>query len=382
MFKLTSEQQLLVDTTKKLMKRDIRPVIDSLKAKGQRMTKEMCQELLKKTIPLGIMGNLIKEEHGGAGMDYLTWGLVYEQIDRAINSVIMISSGVTRGLSKLGTDYQREKWLPGLLNADLIGAAAITEPNVGSNPAFIETRAVEDGDYYVINGNKLFITNGDIADVVIVVVSLDRSKGAKGLARFIVDKRESPFETRHIKTIGGAEFLSELIFEDCRVPKANVLSSEGAGLKDQLAGFQVARCFVGLTSVNLMNEAYEIACQYARQRKQSGKIIGSFQLIAEMITDMLVDIETSKMLLYKALTVLDDGIAKNSYSSMGKFYATEAAVRVTSKAIQIHGAYGLCTEYPLEELFRKARMLTIPDGTTEIQKLIVAREQLGISAFS
>ncbi|WP_282434419.1 acyl-CoA dehydrogenase family protein [Desulfosporosinus orientis] len=381
MFKLTDEQKLLVDTTKKLMKRDIRPVVDGLKAKGQSMTKEICQELLKKTIPLGIMGNVVKEEYGGAGMDYLTYGLMYEQIDKAINSVIMISTGVTRAIASLGTDAQREKWLPGLLNADLIGCTAITEPNVGSNPAFIETRAVEDGDYYVINGNKLFITNGAIADVAIVVTSLDRSKGAKGLARFIVDKRESPFEARHIKTIGGEEFLGELIFEDCRVPKENIVSAEGSGLKDQLAGFQVARCFVGLTGLNLMNEAYEIACQYARDRKQFGKTIGSFQLIAEMITDMLADIETSKLLLYKALSVIDEGLHVNSYSSMAKYWATEAAVRVTSKAIQIHGAYGLCTEYPLEELFRLARMLSIPDGTTEIQKLIVAREQLGISAL-
>lgn len=363
------------------MKRDIRPVVDDLKAKGQPMTKEICQELLKKTIPLGIMGNVVKEEYGGAGMDYLTWGLVYEQIDKAINSVIMISTGVTKALAILGTDEQREKWLPGLLNADLIGCTAITEPNVGSNPAFIETRAVLDGDHYVMNGNKLFITNGYMADIAIVVTSLDRSKGAKGLARFIVDKRESPFEVRHIKNIGGEEFLGELIFEDCRVPKENMISSEGAGLRDQLAGFQVARCFVGLTGLNLAQEAYEIALQYARDRKQFGKQIGSFQLIAEMITEMLVDIETSRMLIYKALSVLDEGLHINTYSSMAKYHATEAAVRVTSKAIQIHGAYGLCTEYPLEELFRMARMLSIPDGTTEIQKLIVAREQLGISAL-
>ncbi|MGI6412869.1 MAG: acyl-CoA dehydrogenase family protein [Syntrophomonadaceae bacterium] len=381
MFKLTEEQKLLVETTKRLMKKEITPVADQYRAKGEPMPKDVIQELVKKTVPLGIMGNVIPQEHGGAGMDYLTWGLVYEQIDRAINSVIMISSGVAKSISVWGTDEQRAKYLPDLLSADKIGCTAITEPNVGSNPAMIETRAFLDKNHYVLNGTKVFITNAGIADIAIVVASLDRSKGAKGLARFIVDKKESPFEVRTIKTLAGESSLGELIFTDCRVPKENLIGESNAGLKDTMRGFQAARCFVGMGAVHICQQALEYSIQYAKERKQFGKPIGSFQLIQEMIAEMAAETEAARLLVYKALSVIDAGLFINSYSSMAKFYATEAAVRVTSKAVQIHGAYGLTTEYPIEGLFRLARMTTIPDGTTEIQKLVIGRELTGLRSF-
>ncbi len=379
-FELTDEQKLLQKTAKNIMEREIRPAIDRLNPK-EAVPKEILKELLKKTVPIGALGNVIPEEHGGAGMDYLTWGLVYEQLDRAINSVIMITSGAAKAISSWGNDEQRQKYLPGLLNADLIGCSAITEPNVGSNPAAIETRADLQGDHYVLNGTKMFITNGAVADIAIVVASVDRSKGAKGLARFIVDKSESPFEAHRIEVIGGEGHLGELVFDNCRVPKENMLGNVGDGLRATMKSFQAARCFVALTAVHLAQLAIDASVKYARQREQFGKPIGSFQLIQQMIADMIAETEASRLLAYRALHLVDTGTRNNAASSIAKFYATEAAVRVTSMAVQIHGAYGLTTEYPVERYFREARMLTIPDGTTQIQKLIVGREVLGFRAF-
>ncbi len=381
-FELTSEQQMLRDTVRNFSEKELKPVVEKHAAAKQAIPKETIQGLLKKSIPLGILGNVTPEKDGGAGLDYLTWGLMYEQIERAIAAVIMISSGVTHSISEWGTPEQKKRYLPGLLNADLIGCTGITEPNVGSNPAMIQTRAVRKGDEYVLNGNKIFITNATIADVAIVVASTDPSKGAKGLTRFIVDKSISPFQTRPIETLGGMGTLGELVFEDCRVPAENRLGNEGDGLRVTLKGFQAARCFVALGAIHLAQAAINASIKYAQERSQFGKPIGSFQLIQEMIADMIAETEAARLLAYRGLSLVDMGIRCTTETSIAKFYATEAAVRVTSKAVQIHGAYGLTTEYPVERLFREARMLTIPDGTTQIQKLIVGRDVLGLSAFA
>lgn len=380
-FKLTKEQQSKVKKTKVLMEREIRPLIEKQKF-GKGITKEVIKKALKKTIPLGVMGNVIPRQHGGAGMDHITWGLVYEQLDRAINAVIMITTGTAHAIANAGTNEQQEKYLPGLLNANLIGCSAITEPNVGSNPRMIETIAEIKKDHYVINGTKVFITNGVMADLAIVLATVDPSLGAKGLVRIIVDRRQSPFQSRSIPVLADKGHLGELIFDNCIVPKENVLGSSGKGLKATMKAFQRARCFVALTGIHLMQIAIEASVKYVKETHKSGKNAGSSQLIQQMIADMIAQKEAARLLAFKALSLIDEGVERNSASSIAKYFATEAALQVTSNAIQIHGFTGIDEDYPIEEYYRQARMLTIPDGTTQIQKLIVGREVLGISAFN
>jgi alkylation response protein AidB-like acyl-CoA dehydrogenase len=220
-----------------------------------------------------------------------------------------------------------------------------------------------------------------MADLAIVLATVDPSLGAKGLVRLIVDKSQSPFEARSIPVLGEKGHLGELTFVNCRVPKENLLGVTGKGLKATMKAFQRARCFVALTAVHLMQLSIDASIQFVKNRQSSGKNVGHSQLVHQMIADMIAQKDAARLLTFKALSLIDEGIEKNTASSVAKFFATEAAVQVTSHAIQIHGFHGLSKDYPIEEYHRQARTLTIPDGTTQIQKLIVGREALGQSAI-
>lgn len=378
-FTLTPQQEEIVGRTKALMENEIWPLVNQHSC--EIADKETIKALLKRTIPLGVMGNVIPKALGGAGMDHLTWGLVYEQLDRAINSIIMISTGVASGIANLGTERQREKYLSGLLNADIIGCSAITEPDVGSNPRMVATTAEPKGDHYVLNGTKVFITNGTLADVAIVLATVDPSLGPKGLVRILVDRSESPFQSNTIPVLAGKGHLAELAFNNCLVPRDNLLGASGQGLMLTMKAFQRARCFVALSAIHLMHLAINASIQHARLARVEGKPVGASQSVQQMIADMIAQKEAARLLAFKALSLIDEGVEKNTASSIAKFYATEASIEVTSKALQIHGFLGLTQGHPVEEYYRQARMLTIPDGTTQIQKLIVGRENLGIGAF-
>ena len=383
-FELNDEQRMLKESARRLHEKEIAPYMAQF-PEDQPMTPDEIKTALKKFIPLGFLGGTIPEEHGGAGLDFMTFVLLIEEIDPLFFIPVMITGGAAGQIYNLGSDEQRKTFMPALLNADRIGCTGITEPNVGSNPSFIETRAVEDGDSYVINGSKIWISNGAFCDICLVLANTDPGQGRKGLNYFIVDKEESPFETRPVPIMGDEPRMPEvgqLTFEDCRVPKANMLGIPGDGLKETMVLFQQARCLVALNSVIYAQRALDAAVNYAKERTQFGKPIGQFQLVQAMIADMASLTDAARLLTYRASAQVDKGGRFHREASMAKFYATEAAVQVTSMAIQVHGAYGLSPEYPVEKLFRRARVMTIPDGTTQIQKLIVAREMLGMSAFA
>jgi alkylation response protein AidB-like acyl-CoA dehydrogenase len=307
-----------------------------------------------------------------------------EELEPSIYGLVMITGGTARSVYFLGNETQKRTFIPPILSAEKIGCSAITEPNVGSNPAFVQTRAVLESGHYVLNGTKTWITNGAFADIAFTLATTDPTKGKKGLCRFIVDKEVSPFKAKAIETLEDdwqVPSVAELVFEDCRVPQENVLGVSGEGLKDTLVAFQAARCFVAIGSIGLAQRAIDATVRYAKERVQFGKVIGKFQLIQAMVADMIAETDAARLLAYRALSKVQRGVRCARETSIAKFYATEAAVRVTSMAIQVHGAYGLSKEYPVEALFRRARMMTIPDGTTQIQKLIVAREILGMQAF-
>jgi alkylation response protein AidB-like acyl-CoA dehydrogenase len=307
-----------------------------------------------------------------------------EEVDPFIYLPLMITSGIPTLIYRMGTEEQKRAFISPLVAGNKIGCTAITEPDVGSNPSDVRTRAVLDGNYYVLNGTKTWITNGAFADIGLILVNLDPEKGPKGLNFLIVDKEVSPFETRPLSLLGDDRRIptvGELVFTDCRVPRENLLGAAGEGLRETMIIFQSARCLVALNSVVFAQRALDAAISYAKQRIQFGRPIGQFQLIQDMIAEMAALTDAARLLTYRAATMAAKGVRCHKEASIAKFYATEAAVKVTSMAIQIHGAYGLSPEYPVERLFRGARVMTIPDGTTQIQKLIVARELLGMQAF-
>lgn len=384
-FDLTEEQRLLKESARRFMEREIIPIADEGDRKKVLLHKETTHGFIKKLIPQGYVGATLPEAVGGGGLANLTAGLLTEEVFRAwasLGGMVGIASGVAEAVYYSGTEEQRKRFLNPLMQGELIGCGAITEPNVGSNPAAMETTATLHGDYYILNGTKTWISNGSVADLVIVTAQGDRSQGGKGLLRLLVEKSVSPFTTRELPKLGLRSFpTSEIVFAECRVPRENLFGAPGSGLKETLQMFERARCWMAIGAVGMAQAAIDAAIKYSLERSQFGRPIGSFQLIQEMIADMVTETEAARFLALRGFHLIDKGVRCDRETSMAKVFATEVAVAVTSRAIQIHGAYGLSEEYSLERYFRDARSFTIPDGTTQIQKLIVGRAILGLSAF-
>ncbi len=384
-FQLTDEQRMLQGTVRKFLKKEIVPVADELDRRGP-LSKEKAQELLGMLSPFGYLGSTIPVADGGAGLSFLTYGLLIEELRRAyasLGGVVGITASSARTIHRAGSPEQRGRYLAPLLAGEMIGCSGITEPNVGSDVARMQTRAVRCEGGYRINGTKMWISNGTIADIVIAYASTDPELGPHGISRFIVDRVETPFVSREIRKMGVRSFpTAEIVFEECFVPQGALLGKEGEAFKGALRNIQIARCMAAVSAVGIAQAAIDASMAYAKQRYQFGRPIASFQLIQEMIAEMVTETEAARLLAYRALDLIDQGAKFTQEASMAKYFATEMAVRATSRAIQVHGAYGLSEEFPVERFFRDARVYTIPDGTTEIQKLVIGRELLGISAIS
>jgi alkylation response protein AidB-like acyl-CoA dehydrogenase len=383
-FDLTEEQMMLKTNARNFLEKEIAPVVDEYERKGP-MTREDAVGFIKKLMPFGYYIGQLPEEYGGSNLDEKSYGLLMEELARiwaSLAGVIMIAA-VGGVALEAQSESLKKTLVPRLVAGELIGCGAITEPNAGSNAASMETTAVLDGDDWVINGTKTWISNGSIADIVMVLCVTDRSKGPLGISQILVEKDVSPFTTRELHKLGLRAFpTSELAFVDCRVPSDNILGDPALGYKRTMVGFELARATLAAISTGIAQAAIDASINYARERMQFGKPIGSFQMIQEMIADMIAATEAMRLLTYRAFYLIDKGERCRWQSSLAKAYATELAVDVTSKAIQIHGAMGLSDEYPVERYFRDARTMTIPDGTTQIQKLVVGREVIGIRAFN
>jgi acyl-CoA dehydrogenase len=385
-FDFTDEQKMLQDTVRRYINEKIMPIADEYDRKGP-MSKADAQRFLKDLKEFGYVGTLVSEEDGGPGLTHMEWPILFEELRRgyaSLGGVVGITSASTGRIANCGNLELKNRILPGLLNGDTIICSAITEPNVGSDTAAIETKAVPNGDHYVINGTKMWISNGTIADYAIVTLKLiDSSTGKQRPAQILVEKSQSPFTSREIHKLGVRSFpTAELIFEDCRVPQDNLLRPKENSHGEPLDSLNFARANASIATVGIAQAALDAAIRYAKERTQFGKPIGQFQLIQAMIADMMADIDAGRLLAYRAFFLLGKGVRCYKECSLAKAFCTEAAVRVTSQAIQIHGAYGLSEEYPVERYFRDARCYTIPDGTTQIQQLIVGRETLGMRAFN
>jgi len=376
-------ERMLAEAAKRIVAREVEPVL-ARHPPDRALPKTVMQDLYRAVAELGYTGARLPADEGGSGLSHVMLGILNETLPPVLAFSLLGQESTTKRIQLGGTPEQKARFLPDLVAGKKLAGTAISEPNVGSDPRGIETTAVADGDAYVLNGTKLWITNGPILDLTVVVASLGRDAAGRNLiTRFIVDRDESPFEAREIPAIGlGQGPLGELHFRDCRVPRANMLGTPGDAHQALTLTWLANRPNIGLMGVHLMQKALDASIAHARQRSQFGSAIGRFQLVQAMLAEMSTAIDASRLLCYRALSLLDRGVWCHRESSMAKLFATEAGVRITNLAIQLHGAYGLTKEAPLERWARDARMLTIPDGTTQIHQLIIGRELVGMRAFA
>ena len=375
------EETLLQATARDFATAELEPFL--ARHPEEPLPREAVHELLTMVKPFGMLSARVPEAHGGVGMSAVSLGILYEEFPPDVSLTASANDIIGLRLIHGGDEAVIGRYLPRLIEGEIMAGSSISEPDAGSDVTSITTRADRDGDEYVVNGQKVWSSHCTIADVLLAAVSLGTDdRGRAIIGRLLIDRDQSPFETRDLEMIGlKRHHLGEVVFDDCRVPAENLIGDGEDGVKSLTASWLSQRALLGLMAVHLARKAYDASVAHAKERRQFGKPIGSFQLVQSMIVDMATLIETSRYLCYRALHLLDRGVEARLESSMAKYHATEAAVKVTSLAIQVHGTYGLSTEYPLEQYFRDARMLTMPDGTTEIQKLMIGREILGISAI-
>jgi len=339
----------------------------------------LVKKILEQMGDLGWLGITIPEAYGGSDAGYFAHVLVAEQVGRAscgvADSYVVQSNLVIDNLNRNGNDRQKKKYLPELCSGRKIGALGITEPGAGSDAMSMQLKAVKKGDHYILNGSKIFITNGPEVDTQLVYAKTDPAKGARGISAFLVEKATAGFSTgRKIEKMGhkGAPF-GELIFEDCIVPEENLVGKENEGSRIVMSGLDKERLVWTSPALGLSIGAFEAALKYSKERKQFGQTIGSFQMIQERLADMALEIEAGRLLLYKAATMADEGRDLSLMASFAKLYVSEMSERVTSKALHIFGGYGYTKEFPLERYFRDAKCFTIGAGTSEVQRMIISR---------
>lgn len=382
-FELGETERLLAEAARRLSAKELEPIL-AAHPPDRPLPKAAMLELYRSVAELGFHGARVPEAEGGSGLNYVLLGVLYETLPPVLTMSLLGHEATIKRIHMGASPALRERFLPALLAGRRIAATAASEPNVGSDPRSIETTAVADGDQYVLNGTKLWTSNGQIVDVALVIASLGRDGAGRNLITgILVDRAESPFESHEVPVVGLQQgHLAELHFRDCRVPRAHALGEPGHAHAALTFTWLASRANIGLVAVHLAQRALDRSVAYARERVQFGKAIGNFQLVQAMLAEMATLTDASRLLCYRALALLDQGVWCHRESSMAKAYATEAAVKVTNLAIQLHGAYGLTREFPLERWARDARMLTIPDGTTQIHQLIIGRELLGLRAFS
>jgi len=382
-FDLTEEQKMIKETISKFANEEIAPVASENDKKAQ-----FPCDLFKKLAGLGFMGTPIPEEYGGAGFDYISHAIVAEEIGRVDSSLrgtysVQVSL-VELPIFKFATEEQKKKYLPKLTSGEWIGCFGLTEPNAGSDPAGMISTAREDGDYYVLDGQKTWITNAGIADLAIVYAKTDKEAGVRGITAFLVEREYEGFSTKdlHDKLGLRASNTGEIYLENCRIPKENILGEVNKGFKVAMGTLDFGRFTVAAGCVGLAQGCIDICKEYATQRIQFGKPIGSFQLVQQMIADMVVECEAGRLLVYRAGDLKNKGQPNTRETSIAKYYCSEMANRVAYKAIQIHGGYGFSGEYDVERFYRDARINTLYEGTSQIQQLIIGAYELGIKAFT
>jgi alkylation response protein AidB-like acyl-CoA dehydrogenase len=375
---LTEEQRLVRDTMRAFAREQLAPNA----ARWDRESHFPRAELTALG-EVGALGMVVPDRWGGAGMDYVSLAVALEEIaagDGATSTIVSVQNSVVCGpIAAFGTDAQKEKYLKPLASGVKLGCFCLSEPHVGSDAAAITTRAERRGDDYVLNGVKQFITSGKHADVAIVFAVTDRSAGKKGISAFIVETATPGYVAARVEDKLGqrASDTAQIVFEDCRVPAANLLGREGDGYRIALANLEAGRIGIAAQSVGMARAAFEAALAYARERKSFGKFIIDHQAVNFRLADMATEIEVARQMVWHAAALRDAGEPCLREASMAKLFASEMAERVCSAAIQIHGGYGYVADFPVERIYRDVRVCQIYEGTSDIQRLVIARALTG-----
>jgi alkylation response protein AidB-like acyl-CoA dehydrogenase len=376
-FQLNEEQQQLKKSVREFSQREILPHVMEWDEAGK-----FPLATIKELGKLGLMGAIFPPEYGGAGMGYVEYVTAIEELSRVDGSVGIIVAAHTSLCSNhvfvAGNEAQKKKYVSKLATGEFIGAWGLTEPSAGSDAGSARMTAAKAKGGWVLNGTKTFCTNGHYADVLVVLAVTDRASRTHGLSAFIVEKDAKGFRPGKKENKLGlrASDTAELIFEDCLVPAENLLGGEGNGFTDAMRILDGGRISIAALSLGIAEGAYEAALKYSKQRKQFGKAISDFQAIQWKLADMATEIEAAKLLTFRAAAMKDAGMKTTLESSMAKLYASEVAVRCANEGVQIHGGYGFIKDYPAEKFYRDVKLCTIGEGTSEIQRLVIARQLL------
>lgn len=378
-FGYTKEQKLSLQMFKEFVELEVKPIAADIDE-----SEEFPMETIKKMAKNGMMGIPFPKEYGGAGGDYLTYILAVEELGKACASTSVILSAHTSlcagPICAYGTEAQKQKYLPGLNSGSKIGAFGLTEPGAGTDAAGQTTTAKLDasGENYILTGSKVFITNGGVADVFIIFAMTDRSKGTRGITAFIVEKEFEGFSIGKLEDKMGirASSTAELIFKDCKVPKGNLLGKEGKGFGIAMGTLDGGRIGVAAQALGIAEGAFDEAVKYMSARKQFGKSLSKYQGLQWYIAEMATKIEASKLLVYQAADKKQKGLPYSTEAAMAKLFASETAMEVTTKVVQIFGGYGYTRDYPVERMMRDAKITEIYEGTSEVQKMVIAASKL------
>ena len=339
-------------------------------------------DVVRKLGQLGYMGSIFPEELGGAGLGYIEYSIIIEELSRVDGSVGIIVAAHTSLCSnhiyKMGSVDQRLRYLPKLASGEWIGCWSLTEPEAGSDAAGTRTHAVAEGDHWILNGSKTFTTNAHYADVCVAMAVTDRAAAQHGISAFLIEKGTPGFRLGKKENKLGlrASATGEVIFENCRLCSSQLLGRKNDGFVDSLKILDGGRISIAALSIGMAQGAYDASLRYSKMRKQFGRPISEFQAIQHKLVDMAVDIDAARLLNYRAAWLLDRGQRVTRESSMAKLFASEAAVRIAGEAVQIHGGYGFIKDYPVEKFYRDVKLCTIGEGTSEIQRLVIARQLL------
>ncbi len=378
---LSAERQAILQTLRDFLEAEVRPHVMKWDE-----AQEFPSEVFRKLGELGFLGVLFPEEYGGAGLSYMDYQAIVEEIASVDPSIALAlaahNSLGSNHIFQFGSETQKRKYIPRLATGEWMAAWGLTEAEAGSDSSGTKTTAVRDGDGWVLNGSKNFITNASVARVAVLMAVTDRSKRNHGISAFIVEldnpgirvgKKENKLGMR-------ASDTCTLVMEDCRVPLGNLLGEEGSGWVDSMKVLDGGRISIAALSVGLARGAYEAALAYSKQRHQFGKALSEFEAIQFYLAEMATDIDAARLLTERAAAAKDAGATVTKLSAQAKLYASEAAVRATDRAIQIHGGYGFTKDYPVEKYYRDVRLCTVGEGTSEIQKLVIAKQLLSDSA--
>jgi butyryl-CoA dehydrogenase len=376
-FQPTKEQEMIRAMVSEFAEKEIKPLAAEIDETG-----EFPWQTINKMAKLNLMGLPIPKELGGAGVDTISYAMAVEEIAKRCASTAVImsvhTSVGTYPIYLFGTEEQKQKFVPPLAKGERIGAFALTEPGAGSDAASVQTTAVLKSNHYILDGSKIFITNGGVAGSVVVLAMTDKSKGHRGISAFIVEKDTEGFTIgSKEKTMGmiGSD-TSELVFENCKVPRENLLGKEGMGFKIGMKTLDGGRIGIAAQALGIAEAALSEGIKYSKEREQFGRPIAKFQAVQWMIANMACEIEAARMLVYQAGYMKDQGADFSKEAAMAKLYASEVAMRSAIKSLQIHGGYGYIKDYPVERFFRDAKVTEIYEGTSEIQRMVIAANLL------